>query len=396
MEAEQWEYAGYEWRMALEKNPGNMAAHIGLTEMLMKSGQTAEAVRHVEQARKHIAKLPLELTYGQALEKNRQFVKASNLYRAILGKIPLESNSFNRLIAIKPLLPVSEQKALKAYLEKGAQSASRHGEESLKAQKYQAAVNYFRISTAYAPNVTDLNNYGAALVLLGRYNEADEQFDKLKKAESSKWQYYANAAFAVLGQGNAHEAGISMENAIRLCADAPKKPYLYNDLGYIYESQGKWDKARTAYEHAIELNPRFTKARFNLAYVYQKERHYEEAIRLYRQMLSQDRKNTKILNQLGFVYELAHEDRKALSVYHQAAKLNPREKDAFYNLSLLYRKLGETKDADKAFKKMMAIEFDQLEGDKANAQNQRSANNSRQNGASRLLDFADVFFVEPG
>jgi tetratricopeptide (TPR) repeat protein len=397
MEAEQWQYAGYEWRMALEQNPNSLDANIGLAEMLLKSGHTEEAISHLELARNAIQKLPLDMVYGKALEQKGSYVKAAVLYQRMMNKSPLEPNVFGRLMALEPKLPAKQKKSLKIYLGKMAQSTSKKGNLALKEGKYNAAARYFAISTAYLPNDRDLNNYGAALLLVGNYDAAKAQFDKLKKAASGKWEYFANAAFASLGKGDSYDAATHMERAISLCDDNTKKPLLYNDLGYIYESRRKWAQARSAYERAIELNPRFTKAQFNLAYVYQKERNYESAIKVYKDMLARERNNTKALNRLGFVYELAHEERKAISTYKLATKVKPNEKDAFYNLSLLYRKMGEIKAADQAFKQMMAIEFNQLEtsGDSAKAKG-NPASNSRVTAKNGLLDFADVFFVEPG
>lgn len=395
MQAGRWDYAGYEWRMALEKNPKSLDANLGLAEMLLNSGQTTEAIRHLSAARKTMKKMPLDMIYGQALEQKGDFVRASKLYQQIIRQSGLDPEPFRRMIAIHEKLPAKEQKLQKAFMAKLATEASSKGNAALKAGRYVVAAKYFAISSEYNPKISDLNNYGTTLVLLGRYREADLQFEKLKKAQA-KWEYYANTAFAALGVGDAYEAASYMERAISLCNDGLKKPLLYNDLGYIYETQKKWAKARSAYERAIELNPAFTKAKMNLAYVYQKEQSYDEAIRVYNEILQRDRNNTKVMNRMGFVYELAHEEKKAAATYKRATKANPREKDAFYNLALLYRKMGETKSADDAFRKMMSIEFNQMEARGAAGKPARNLTVEELNSQIRLLDFADVFFVEPG
>lgn len=406
MATEQWNYANYEWRAALMENPQNTEAHVGLVEALLRSGNAQDAARHLSEIRRTMDKLSIELAYGKTLETMGKPLEAERVYLRILERVPLESNTFNRLISLLAYLPASKQKSLKAFLERRAQQAAAQGRLALKQQKFDEAIENFAISTRYDPNIRDLNDYGVALLLLGHYDEAHQQFDQLKQTESRQWEIYANTALVALGKGRSSEAATQVERAISLCQDASKKPLLYNLLGFVYENQGRWPNARNAYERAIELHPGFTKAKMNLAYVYQKDRAYGQAIAAYREMLRAEPRNATLWNRLGFVYELANKERLALDAYKKAAEADPYQEEGYFNQAMLYRKLGRTKAADLAYKKVMNLEFAVLEAGKTGSQKSPSpeavsnaATPVKQSDQTRdpklkLLDYVDVFFSQ--
>lgn len=399
MATEQWNYANYEWRAALMEDPENTEAHVGLVEALLRSGNAKDAAHHLSDVRRKLDKLSIELAYGKTLEMLGKPLEAERIYLRILERVPLDSNAFNRLISLMSYLPSSKQKSLKAFLQTRAEQAAAQGRLALKHKQYSEAVENFAISTRYNPNIQDMNDYGVALLLLGNYDEAHQQFSQLKQAESQQWEIYANAALVALGKGRSTEATVQVERAISLCQDASKKPLLYNLLGFVYENQSRWPKARNAYERAIELDPGFKKAKLNLAYVYQKDMAYTEAIAAYRDMLRTDLRNAMLWNRLGFVYELANKERQAMDAYRKATEASPRDEEGYFNQAMLYRKMGKTKAADLAYKKVMNLEFSVLETGKSkqeaalsNASNTEKINNHERDPKMKLLDYVDVFF----
>jgi tetratricopeptide (TPR) repeat protein len=403
MQTSQWSFANYEWRAVLTQSPQNVEANVGLAEALLKSGFPGDAVRHLEETRRFVSKLSIELAYGKALETVGNVMGAKAVYQRNLERVPLESESFGRLVALLPLLPDTEREALRDDLAQKSAEALRQGRDALKKRNYNLAAAGYKIGTALKPTIGDVNDYGLALLLMGQYEEARHQFERVQRNQANRWEVYANAAFAALGRGNPHEAAVNLEKALGLCRDDSKKSLLYNDLGFIYENQSKWQKARNAYEKAIEMNPGFTKSKLNLAYAYQKDMAYPEAIRVYQGILASDPGNTKVLNRLGFVYELANKNRQALQAYQKAIAANPREQDGYYNLAILYKKLGKTKQADLAYKRLMEIEFTKMETAKDGAKERKTGTpavveaaagqESRSTDGRQLLDYVDVFFL---
>jgi tetratricopeptide (TPR) repeat protein len=396
--AGQWSYANHEWRAALAENPESLTAHVGLAQTLMQSGQNKEAVKHLQAARKHIHKLTLDLTYAEALRRIGENEQTANLYRAILEQAPMNIEAFRQLADLLPSLQETQQKAIRQYLDRRAIDASIKGRVAIKEGNYPAAVESFAISTAYAPKSRDVNDYAVSLMLLGRYEEALAQLGKIQELQAPTWQHQANLALVNLGKGQPERAGTDIERAIGQCANDSQKALLYNVLGFIYENQSKWLKARNAYQRALELEPGLIKARMNLAYAYQKDQAYPEAISTYRDLLLREPNDISLWNRLGFVYELSNKERLALLAYKKATELAPNDPEAHYNLTLLYKKMGKQKESDLAYKSVMRIEFQKMEAGERELSTLKATGTGRQSGSNernpkhRLLEYVDVFF----
>jgi len=62
-----------------------------------------------------------------------------------------------------------------------------------------------------------------------------------------------------------------------------------NDMGVIYEREGRLDRAEWAYQHSVWRNPRFAVAYVNLGNVLREQGKTEDALFRYRQAMSADR-----------------------------------------------------------------------------------------------------------
>jgi tetratricopeptide (TPR) repeat protein len=67
-----------------------------------------------------------------------------------------------------------------------------------------------------------------------------------------------------------------------LTEDSPDRPEPYNNLGFLYALQGHYDKAKTALEMAIHIQPTYAMAHENLGDIYAKMagKEYELALQL--------------------------------------------------------------------------------------------------------------------
>lgn len=77
---------------------------------------------------------------------------------------------------------------------------------------------------------------------------------------------------------------------------ASLSPEQLNDMGVLYEREGRLDKAEWAYQHAVWRNPRFAVAYVNLGNVLRKQGKTEDALFRYRQALSADRTSFEAAN----------------------------------------------------------------------------------------------------
>ncbi len=84
-----------------------------------------------------------------------------------------------------------------------------------------------------------------------------------------------------------------------LTEDAPDRPEPYNNLGFLYASQGQYEKAKTAMEMAIRIEPAYAMAHENLGLIYAKmaSKEYERALQL-------DPNNSGLQSKLAIINQL--------------------------------------------------------------------------------------------
>jgi tetratricopeptide (TPR) repeat protein len=91
-----------------------------------------------------------------------------------------------------------------------------------------------------------------------------------------------------------------------------------NDLGVLYEREGRLDRATWAYQHAIWRNPRFAPAYVNLGNVLRQQGKAEEALSRYRQAMNADPASFDAANNFA---DLCGE--KGVHLEEAAARLTP-------------------------------------------------------------------------
>lgn len=94
------------------------------------------------------------------------------------------------------------------------------------------------------------NNLGFNYLLQGRYDEAIPLFSKALTIEPDNIRTKNNLATAFLL--NNEEV-----SALQLFENTLGKPAAYNNIGYLYMTQGNWDKAEKCFRKALALNPVF-------------------------------------------------------------------------------------------------------------------------------------------
>jgi tetratricopeptide (TPR) repeat protein len=137
-----------------------------------------------------------------------------------------------------------------------------------------------------------------------------------------------------------------------LYTDDPLTAQEHNDLGVIYEREGKHDLAIREYKRAIAIDGSLATPLVNLGNVYMKEGEYTEAEKYYRRALDRDPKSIDAANNLASLYLETEKDYgEALDILLAAAgPQNDMPAYALDTLGMLYIGLGETDKARDAFK----------------------------------------------
>ena len=130
---------------------------------------------------------------------------------------------------------------------------------------------------------------------------------------------------------------------------------LYN-LGLAYSNLERLEEARTILGMAVEIDPTFPNVRIALAVTYAKKKRYSEAVEILEKALADDPDNPWGQRNLGGCLLAMGEVERATACLLRATELNPKDQQAFFGLGEAYRAAEKYKEADDAYKAVIAID----------------------------------------
>ncbi len=208
---------------------------------------------------------------GAAYEMLQKMPEALDAYRAALAVDP--SNPDRMLDYTRLLMDTDHyDEAIQAIQSGMADSDStaplqlRLGAVEMAKGNYPAARQAFQAALAVDPHL-DVAYVGLAETY-SRENSDPEAIRILGEARekmpgSYLLEFYFGLVAARLGRDEAAFAALSAAAKLQ-----PKSPGPFFELGKLYESQQKWDQARTALERVIDLRPQLAPAHYQLSRVY--------------------------------------------------------------------------------------------------------------------------------
>lgn len=124
----------------------------------------------------------------------------------------------------------------------------------------------------------------------------------------------------------------------------------HNNLGVIYEREGKYDLAIREYKSAASADGNLVVPLVNLGNVYQKKGETKEAEKYYKKALRKDKHNIEAANNLANLYiEKGGDYGEALGILLTAAEAqNPIPAYALDTLGVLYFKTGNIEKAKES------------------------------------------------
>jgi tetratricopeptide (TPR) repeat protein len=155
--------------------------------------------------------------------------------------------------------------------------------------------------------------------------------------------------------------------------DRREESRFLNNLGIVYNNQGRWDDAVDAYEQSLaicrDLDDRRGEGQTlnNLGLVYDNQGRWDDAVDAYEQSLAicrdlDDRLGEGVtLNNLGLVYDSQGRWDDAVDAYRQSLAIRRDLKDrrgegqTLNNLGILYKHQGRWDDAVAAYEQSLAI-----------------------------------------
>ena len=138
---------------------------------------------------------------------------------------------------------------------------------------------------------------------------------------------------------------------------SPSKARAYNNLGYVYNKQGRFKEAVREYQIALRLDPGDFQVHNNLGVAYKGLGHPEEAIREYQNALRLKPDDAFAYYNMGNIFREQRAFEKAIQHYQAAIRLVPDDVAVIHNnLGIAYTGQGNLKEAEREFRIALALD----------------------------------------
>jgi len=161
-----------------------------------------------------------------------------------------------------------------------------------------------------------------------------------------------NLGWVFQQQGKLGDAIGQYEQALRIDADCTEAHY---NLGVALSQVGRLEDAIKQWQQALRLEPNYTEAHFNLGVALERTGKREEAIKHYEQALRIKPDHAEALNNLGIALEQAGKTQQAIGRFEQALRFIPDSADAHNNLGNALVKVGRYEDAIRQYEQALHI-----------------------------------------
>ncbi|CAF1250118.1 unnamed protein product [Adineta steineri] len=195
---------------------------------------------------------------------------------------------------------------------------------------------------------TGWQRMGKLLLKIGQFNKAEDLYNVLLEQtsdEGGKALYYNQLGYVKDNQGDYEKAIWYYEQALKIQEKSLPLNYshlgtTYNNVGTVYKNMKEYTKALSFYENALEIDqktlpsehPHLATSYNNIALVYDNIRHYPKALSFYEKILEILQKTlpsnhpdfAQSYNNIGTVYRNMRECSKAFSFYEKALEFQEK------------------------------------------------------------------------
>ncbi len=125
------------------------------------------------------------------------------------------------------------------------------------------------------------------------------------------------------GRGDIQMARKMYREAVDSYKSSPETAVLDNKIGIAYHQMLETLIAKTYYEKAVKLNPKYSEAINNLGTVYYTKKQYRRSVGLYRRALRLNPQSASIMSNLGTAYFARKNYKEAFEIYQKALAIDP-------------------------------------------------------------------------
>jgi tetratricopeptide (TPR) repeat protein/predicted aspartyl protease len=200
------------------------------------------------------------------------------------------------------------------------------------ADKIAHCSNVIAQSSNVSALVTAHNTRGLALMDVGRFSEAVDDFTSVIRREPRIAGFYDNRQNAFRRSGRLDDALKDANEAIQL---APTYSFVYRGRANVYNDMGKYDLAVLDYGEAIRLAPGDGGLFIDRGKIFRTESKFDQAISDFSHALDLDNKWTAAYRERGLTYKLMGQSQPAvddLAIYN---RLEPGDQEVALALTEL-------------------------------------------------------------
>ncbi|GEM_PF-1139190 len=345
------------YRQALEINPDFERARYNLANVLDATGRSAEAQGEY---RRVLARNPQE---GRALQNlavslanSGDLHEAARLLQELLETEPHNMLAWENLVSVFRDLNLPEKAA---ETEKQARNVAPLPLEELpfdlEAILRQASRDYAEVLERH-PRWPDVHfKLGLVSEGLGRPEKALMCYHQALAINPDYVQAHRKLAELCFDLGRYDEAILEFQSVLDI-----RVTYRYADVqnnsGVAHEGLGDHDAARRAYRRALEINPHYSKARYNLGNTFMNQEDWVQAIDQYRLVLDRFADDTRALNNMGICLAQLNQNAEALEAFARRATLEPENPGAHFNLAQLYEVLENHDRAREHYQRVLELD----------------------------------------
>ena len=211
-----------------------------------------------------------------------------------------------------------------------------------------ARVNYRHLRQSYLNNIFGKDHPACPVVELASRSRTltigENNPEAPDPVDNPDWMRWNNFGIALLDQFQYAEAVAAFNEVIKLRHDYVDG---YTNIGLTEIVWEKYGSARTAVRKALTLDPNNARALYYDGLLQRRAGNTEQEIADFRRVVQMYPQSRDARRELGITYYQQKDEHAALEQFEALQKIDPDDLTAHYNLSILYRRMGQTERAAK-------------------------------------------------
>jgi tetratricopeptide (TPR) repeat protein len=209
-----------------------------------------------------------------------------------------------------------------------------------------AKVNYRHLRQSYLNNIFGTDHPAYPVVEIASrtrvLNIGENKPEAPDPADNPDWVRWNNLGIALLDQFQYAESVAAFTEVVKLRHDYVDG---YNNVGLTEIVWEKYESARTAIRKALTLDPNNARALYYDGLLERRAGNTQQEIADFRKVVEMFPQSRDARRELGITYYQQKDEHAALEQFEALQKIDPDDLVAHYNLSILYRRMGQPEKA---------------------------------------------------